>query len=234
MKSASNRSMLWCSLLALALLPLFAAAAAAQDEDLTPREEGAALEENLLYGHSVIDGSLALAIDNIATFCPFPGVLVVHPDHADLAREQLKAEAVDDETWAVPDPETGDVVTAKVQYASAVYDDGTATAARLQEETLTVLSSRAISIVPILWPRCWTIRLNHTCGTLGSCGPAGCQPGGFTWSTWRNHLVCRWQPGSLCLQFLAPVCRLDRYFCSDCTGPITNTWIFNRWVCAVF
>jgi hypothetical protein len=234
MKSASNRSMLWCSLLALALVPLFAAAAAAQDENLTPREEGAALEDNLLYGHSVTDGSLLLAAENLATFCPDPAILVVHPDHVDVAREQLKAELVDDETWAVPDPETGEVVTAKVQYATGVYDDGTATAASLETEKLPVLSSRAVSIVPILWPRCWTLRWNHICGTLGSCGPAGCQPGGFTWTTLRNHLVCRRQPGSLCLQFLAPVCRLNRFFCSDCTGPITGIWIFNRWVCAVF
>jgi hypothetical protein len=236
MKSKPHRSMLWFSVLALALgLPLFAATAAAQQsDDPTPREEGASLEENLRYGYSTNDGRLSLEANNLATFCPDAAVLAVHPDHTDKVLEQLNARDVGNGTWEVPDPETGKVVTAKVQYASSVYDDGSATAESLKEEKLPIVSTRAVAVVPILYPRCWALRFHHECGNFGNCGNGACLPGGFRFVQVRNFLVCRPQLWSICLEFLSPVCRLNRYFCRDCTGPIVAFWPSYRWVCAVF
>jgi hypothetical protein len=232
MKTSSNRSVLWCSLFALALALLSTGAATAQDEGLTPRQEGANLEENLRYGLNAADGTLALAVDHAGVFCPFPGVLVVNPAHQATVLKELKATDAGDGSWVVPDPETGEEVNAKVQFAAAVYDDGSASATSLQAQGLPVISASAVSIVPIFWPRCWAIRLNHICGTFSNCGPGGCQ-NGFRFLTLRNHWVCRWQPGFICLEFLAPVCRLNQYFCRDCSGPIIGSWIFSRWVCAL-
>jgi hypothetical protein len=212
-----------------------ATATSPDDTDtLPPREEAAALEETGGYGYLVkSNGSgLALAINTAAHFCPLRGTVIVHPDHVEVALDQLRATALDDETWVIPDPEDGTEHVAEVQFAEAVFDDGSGTVTGAAEtESLIVVPIGNVVTEALLWPRCWRIRLNHVCGNLGSC-PAGCFFG-HQYTTIRRHLLCRPQAGALCLEFLHPVCRITRFTCRDCTGPILWQANVNRWVCAL-
>lgn len=220
-----------CSCLLVLALPL---AAAAQD---SPTDEAAALEGDLGVAYSVTDGSPVLQVDHLGVFCFEPALLIVDRAEEKTVLESLGANDLGDGTWEVPDEETGEVVVAKVQYASGVYGtgdvEGSGTASSLSSALPTV-SVQNLSILPIRWNRCQRIRRGYACGTLGSC-PGGCF-GGYQYAHIGNHLVCRWTGNffDLCVERLRPVCRLNRYTCRDCTGPITGSWLNYRWVCATF
>lgn len=224
-----------CSCVLALALPV---AAAAQDR---PTDEAAALEGDLGVAYSVTDGSPVLQADHLGVFCFEPALLIVDRAEEQVVLDSLGASDLGDGTWEVPDEETGEVVVAKVQYASGVY--GTAeTSENLDEasgtarlsSSLPTVSAQSLSILPIRWNRCQRIRRGYACGTLGSC-PGGCFSG-YKYAHLGNHLVCR-RTGNffdLCVERLRPVCRLDRYTCRDCTGPITGSWLNYRWVCATF
>lgn len=233
MKLVLVRLLPWYCTAALALA--FLTVPAAAQLDLTPGQEADALEEDLGYGYNTRDGSAALELQNSATFCADAATVVVDPTDADAVREILGASDLGNGTWEVPAPDNGDVIVAKVQNATAFYSaDVDETGSGALAASLPVISSASISIVRPIWQRCWRVRRYHQCGTLGAC-PGGCFFG-FHFTLIRNHLDCRFtgNPADHCLEFLYPVCRLNKNLCRDCSGPIVASWPWNKWVCAVF
>jgi len=211
--------------------------AVASAQELPPREEAEQIEEDLGFGYVARDGAVALSTDTSAVFCPVPGVLVVdRSDEAEVLR-LLNARDLGDGKWEVPDPDTRTPVVASVQYAAYSYDDGDAEAEASSADTavrLPPVPKADVSIAPNPWG-CHRILRGYICGTLGSCGNGQCRSGHRITQV-RRFLTCRFTGNrqDRCLQFLAPVCRLTRYTCRDCTGPIIGSWPLRRWVCAVF
>jgi hypothetical protein len=226
--------------LSVAVMAAALVSAAAMAQELPPREEAEEIEEDLGFGYSARDGALAVAVDTSAVFCPVPGVLVVdRTDEADVVRI-LGAKDLGEGRWEVPNPDTGAPVVANVQYAAYSYAEANDTPtpaptdATSVEVRLPVIARADVTIAPHPWP-CRRILRGYICGTPGNCGNGACQSGHRITQA-RRFLTCRFTGNrqDRCLQFLAPVCRLTRYTCRDCTGPIVGTWPLRRWVCAVF
>jgi hypothetical protein len=229
MKNAFRlRAALW------AALALIAAGASAQE--LPPREEAEEIEEDLGFGYAARDGAVALAADTSAVFCPVPGVLVVdRADEAEVLR-MLNGRDLGDGKWEVPDPDTRAPVTASVQYAAYSYPDGEVSDAPPDSAVTAApqIAKADVVVAPHPWA-CHRILRGYICGTPGNCGNGQCRSGHRVTQV-RRFLTCRFTGNrqDRCLQFLAPVCRLTRYTCRDCTGPIVGSWPLRRWVCAVF
>jgi hypothetical protein len=234
MKKGSIHPLLCLCFLVFLLFPVVAhAATAVTATNATPTEEANAIEGDLSFGYAINTGAPSLELDTSAVFCPDVATFVL--DRSDSAEVQKAFNAADlgDGTWQIPDPETGTSVVAKTQYAASAYTDDPSTATS-SGSTLPIVSKSAISIVPIRWNRCWRLRRGYTCGVVSSC-PGGCFSG-YKYVQLANFLVCRWtgSPFDRCLDSLRPVCRLNRYTCRDCTGPILASWLNFRFVCATF
>ena len=232
MKNQRNRLIAWSCLLAL---PLFSATAfASTSNSISPRQRAEALEENAGYGYRLADGTPSLELDTAAVFAPDQAVIVVDQINQQAVRDYFKAQDLGNGTWRIPDPETGDPVIAKVQYAKSVYTEAPATdvAAR---PGLPVISRQAVSILPIHWFRLFRLRFGHRCGVPGYCLPGSCD-NGFVSFQIGQHLLCEYTGSwsDICLDFLRPVCQLVQYGCYDCTGPIIGQWPQHRYVCATF
>jgi hypothetical protein len=219
----------------LALLAAALCGAVASAQELPPREEAEQIEEDLGFGYAARDGALALAADTSAVFCPLPAVLVVDRGDEAEALRLLNGRDLGDGRWEVPDSESGGAVVASVQYATYSYEDGDAPDAPADGTVqLPRVPKADVTIAPHPWP-CRRILRGYICGTPGNCGNGQCFAGQRITQV-RRFLNCRFTGNrqDRCLQFLAPVCRLTRYTCRDCTGPILGTFPLRRWVCAVF
>jgi hypothetical protein len=226
-----RQPILWSLLLVLTLVP--SALLAQTSPEPGPRAEADSLEEDLGFGYRARDGAASLALNHSAVFCPDPALLVVDRSDEREVQNALQATDLGNGTWAVPDPETGETVVARVQYAGSTYGAANEVSAG---STLPRISPSEIVVLPLHWNRCWRIRRGHLCGVQGNCGPAGCLPGGYSWAQLNNFLVCRWTGNFFdrCLESLRPVCRLNRHRCRDCTGGVVASFFNFRWVCAVF
>jgi hypothetical protein len=229
MKDQRNRLIACFCLLALPLFP-----AATFSATSSPRQQVEALEENAGYGYRLEDGTPSLELDTAAVFAPDQAVIVVDQINQQAVRDYFKAQDLGNGTWSIPDPETGETVIAKVQYAKSVYTEAPATA-RPARTGLPVISRQAVSILPIHWPRLFRLRFGHRCGVLGSCLPGSCD-NGFVSFQIGQHLLCEYTGlwGDICIDSLKAVCQLVQYGCYDCTGPIIGQWPQLRYVCAVF
>ena len=236
-------SYLGCIVLVLGVLTVPAVAQDASDvEEWTvtteSSEEAQLLEPSFAYGFLHKDGSLAISPDTVGVFCPDLALMIIHPSYAFDVMSEFGAVELDPDHWSIPDPETGDMVTVRVQSAEYTYDDGSDASSKILGEGLAVLpvvAANKVALVP--WPyfRFWRLRIHYICGVPGSCPslPGGCW-NGYQYSKLRNFLQCTYQPWALCLEWFHPVCRLTRYTCRDCTGPIVWRRNFGRWVCALY
>jgi len=201
----------------------------------SPQEEADGLAEEPGYGYAAVDGRLALATDTAAVFCPDSNAILLHPEHQKEAQAQLGATDLNDGTWAIPDPDTGDTVIAKTQLASYNFDAGGNDSDELLTlATLPVVSRTQVALIPWFWPRCWRLRIHYQCGVIGNCPLQGLCFGGYQITKRRRFLRCAFSPWSFCFEFYYPVCTLTRYTCRDCTGPVRFRRPLNQWVCAVF
>lgn len=237
----------WLAFLLVAAVPVLA-----QNGEVSPRAESDATEEDLGYGYSPTDGLPVLADDTIYVFSAEAPLLVVHPGYVEDALAHLQGVDNGDGTWTVTDPETGDEVVVKPQFAAYVYSTGSADeepvdgaasvratgeAARLTGDLqLLPILARPVIISPYpypLWPY-YRLRRYYQCNTGGRCPWGGCL-WGLQWTQLRPFRVCGYtgNPWDLCLEFLHPVCRLTRYTCRDCTGPILWQADQRRWICAL-
>lgn len=239
----------WLAVLLVAAVPVLA-----QTGEVSPREESDATEEDLGYGYSPTDGLAVIADDTIYVFSSQAPLLVVHPDFVDDALAHLQGVDNGDGTWTVTDPDTGVQVVVKPQLAAYLYStgaaegepgDGTAASSvRITGEATRI--SGDFHVLPILprpviispypypwWPY-YRLRRFYQCNTAGRCPWGGCL-WGYQWSQLRPFRVCGYtgRPWDFCLEFLYPVCRLTRYTCRDCTGPILWQADYRRWVCAL-
>ena len=231
MKNTLLRLLLGLCLLSLAV-PALAATAATTSTQLSPQDEATAVQGDLGFGYAISSGGASLGIDTSAVFIPDTATLVVDPGDTAAVQSQLSATDNGNGTWTLPDPETGVAVTAKVQYATSTYaSDATA---HPVSSTLPVVSSAAVSIAPVLWNRVWRLRRGYACGVQAFC-PGGCFFG-YGYVALKKFLVCSYtgRPVDLCLDSLQAVCKLNRYTCRDCTGPILGSWLNYRYVCATF
>lgn len=220
------------------LLALFPVSSVAQiTTDPTPRVAAESLEEDLGYGYNTQDGRLALGLNSSAVFCPLAETIAVDPNDQQEVRTQLNATDQGDGTWAIPHPDTGETVIAKVQYASYAFATGTSSDVARDSigSPLPVIDASRVHILPQVWSSCWRLRRRFACGNIGNCGNGSCY-NGFRTVQVRNFLYCRYTGywGDICLERLYPVCQLRQYNCLDCTGAIIRTWPSNRWVCALF
>lgn len=242
------------ALCALAVLTVAAFPVLAQTGEVSPREESDATEEDLGYGYSPTDGLPVIADDTIYVFSAQAPLLVVHPDYVGETLDHLQGVDNGDGTWTVTDPDTGDQVVVKPQLAAYVYSTDTAdeepvdststssvrvtggaTSMTAELDALPILA-RSVIVAPYpypLWPYYRLLRF-YQCNTAGNCPWGGCL-WGLQWSQLRSFRVCGFTGNfwDRCLQFLYPVCRLTRYTCRDCTGPILWQADYRRWVCAI-
>ncbi len=223
MKNGRNRLIAWSCFLAL-LLPATVLA------QTNPGEQTNAPEENAGYGYHIKNGTPSLAMDSAAVFAPDQGVILVDPSNESVVQQTFQAEDLGDGTWSLPDPETGANVVAKVQYAASVYATDPAITTPTQT-ALPVVPRDQVSILPLIAPRIFRIRLGYTCDLWSSCPGGWCQNGTIT-TTISNHRICRWTGRfwNVCVDFLAPVCRTTHYTCRDCTGPFWHS-LNLRYVC---
>jgi hypothetical protein len=207
-----------------------------QIENQGVRDEADSFEDKSGYGYASTDGKVVIDADTSAVFCPLASTVIVHPDDVASALDGLSATDNGDGTWNVPDVD-GNSVRATVQTAHYINIDIAVPACAIPT-THASIKANQITAVPLSWGICKRVRRCYQCGIQGTCpGPPGtCLSGFYTWSQLKNHLLCRytgrWQ--DRCLEFLHPVCRLNRHKCQGCTGGVVQSWNYNRWVCAVF